>query len=114
MKIAAIGAWHVHTMEYATAIQKNPRTELCCLWDDDSVRGQETAQKLGVPFQPDLSAIWADAAIEGVQITTATCQHPEVLIAAAKAGKHIFTEKVLAFTNETCPVSFLPLPLMCR
>lgn len=100
MKIAAIGAWHVHTMEYATAIQKNPRTELCCLWDDDSVRGQETAQKLGVPFQPDLSAIWADAAIEGVQITTATCQHPEVLIAAAKAGKHIFTEKVLAFTNE--------------
>lgn len=35
-----------------------------------------------------------------MQITTATYQHKDVLIAAAKAGKHIFTEKVLAFTNE--------------
>lgn len=100
MKIAAVGAWHVHTMEYATAIQKNPQAELCCLWDDDPVRGQETADKLGVAFQPDLEAIWADKSIDAVQITTATNQHTEVLKAAAKAGKHIFTEKVLAFTNE--------------
>lgn len=100
MKIAAVGAWHVHTMEYATAIQKNPKAELCCLWDDDQARGKAVAEKLGVPFQPDLDAIWADPSIEGVQITTATCQHKEVLLAAAKAKKHIFTEKVLAFTNE--------------
>ncbi len=100
MKIAAIGAWHVHTMEYATAIQNNPKAELCCLWDDDQARGQETAQKLGVPFQPDLEAIWSDPSIDAVQITTATCQHTQVLKAAAQAGKHIFTEKVLAFTNE--------------
>ncbi len=102
MKIAAVGAWHVHTMEYATAIQKNPQAELCCLWDDNEERGRATAEKLGVPFQPDLSAIWSDKSIEGVQITTATYQHKEVLIAAAQAGKHIFTEKVLAFTNEDC------------
>ncbi len=100
MKIAAIGAWHVHTMEYAQAIQKNPKAQLCCLWDDDPARGQETAQKLGVPFQPDLEAIWADPAIDGIQVTTATSQHTQVLLAAAKAKKHIFTEKVLAFTNE--------------
>lgn len=100
MKIATIGAWHVHTMEYATAIQKNPHAELCCLWDDVEARGRETAEKLGIPFQPDLEAIWADKSIDAVQITTATCQHPKILIAAAKAGKHIFTEKVLAFTNQ--------------
>ncbi len=100
MKIAAIGAWHVHTMEYAQAIQKNPKAQLCCLWDDDPARGQETAQKLGIPFQPDLEAIWADPSIEGIQVTTATSQHTSVLLAAAKAKKHIFTEKVLAFSNE--------------
>lgn len=100
MKVAVIGAWHVHTMEYAEAIQKNPKTELCCLWDSDAQRGQETADKLGVPFQPDLAAIWADGSIDAVQITTATSQHKEVLIGAANAKKHIFTEKVLAFTNE--------------
>ncbi len=100
MKIAVVGAWHVHTMEYATAIQKNPRAELACLWDDDESRGRATAEKLGIPFQPDLNAIWNDASIDGVQITTATNQHKEVLISAARAHKHIFTEKVLAFTNE--------------
>lgn len=100
MKTAVIGAWHVHTMEYAEAIQKNPRAELACLWDDDEKRGRETAEKLYIPFQPELSAIWKDSSIDSVQITTATSQHKEVLIAAAQAGKHIFTEKVLAFTRE--------------
>ncbi len=100
MKIAVIGAWHVHTMEYATAIQNNPKAELACLWDDDQARGKATAEKLGIPFQPDQDAIWSDKSIDGVQITTATYQHHDVLIKAAKAGKHIFTEKVLAFTNE--------------
>ena len=86
-------------MEYATAIQKNPNAELCC-WDDNEERGKATAEKLGVPFQPDLQAIWDDPTIEGISVTTATNQHTEVLIAAAKAKKNIFTEKVLTFTNE--------------
>ena len=100
MKIATVGAWHVHTQEYAEAIQKNPKAQLCCLWDDNQERGKAMAEKLGVPFQPDLDAIWADPTIEGVQVTTATNQHRDILLAAAKAGKHIFTEKVLALTNE--------------
>lgn len=100
MKIAVIGAWHVHTIGYAETIQKNPKAELCCLWDDDPARGRDAAEKLGVPFQPDLAAIWADPSIDGVQITAATNQHRELLVAAAKAKKHIFTEKVLAVTNE--------------
>ena len=100
MKVAVIGAWHVHTREYTTAIQQNPKAELCCLWDDDQERGKAMAEKFGIPFQPDLQAIWDDESIDAVSITTATCQHTEVLMAAAKAKKHIFTEKVLAFTNE--------------
>ena len=100
MKIAVVGGWHVHTLEYAAAIQKNPQAQLACLWDDDPQRGQALCERLGAPFQPNLDEIWADPAIDGVQITTATSQHREVLLAAAKAGKHIFTEKVLALTNE--------------
>ena len=88
MKIAVIGAWHVHTQEYAQAILKNPQAQLVCLWDDDQARGQAMAQTLGVPFQPDLEAIWADSSIQGIQVTTATNQHKEVLLAAAKAGKY--------------------------
>lgn len=100
MNVAVLGAWHVHTMEYATAVQNNPRTTLSCLWDSDSKRGAEMAEKLGVPFQPDLDALLSDPSIEAVTVTTATAEHTEILKAVAKAGKHIFTEKVLALTNE--------------
>lgn len=100
MKIAVLGAWHVHTMEYSTAIQKNPNSTLCCLWDSDPERGKEAADKLQVPFVGDLDAVLGDPSIEGVSVTTATSEHHRVLIAAARAGKHIFTEKVLAFTNQ--------------
>ena len=100
MKAAIIGAWHVHTQEYGEAIAKNPGAELICLWDDDKERGEAMARKLGIPFEPELNAIWENPEIDGVQITTATSQHKEVLLAAAKAGKHIFTEKVLALTLE--------------
>ncbi|WP_369298287.1 Gfo/Idh/MocA family protein [uncultured Neglectibacter sp.] len=100
MKIAIVGAWHVHTMEYGEAVLQNPGAELVCLWDDEEARGKAAAEKLGIPFEPDLNKIWANPEIDGVQITTATCQHREVLLAAAAAGKHIFTEKVLAFTME--------------
>lgn len=57
MNIAVLGAWHVHTMEYSTALQKNPDSTLCCLWDSDPERGTQMAEKLGVPFQPDLDAV---------------------------------------------------------
>ncbi len=100
MNVAVLGAWHVHTMEYATAVQNNPRTTLSCLWDSDPKRGAEMAEKLGVPFQPDLDALLSDPSIEAVTVTTATAEHTGILKAVAKAGKHIFTEKVLALTNE--------------
>lgn len=100
MKIAVVGAWHVHTMEYAETIQKHPAAELACLWDDDHQRGKATAEKLGIPFVADLETIWNDNTIDGVQITAATAQHTEILLAAARAKKHIFTEKVLTLTNE--------------
>lgn len=100
MKVAIVGAWHVHTLEYGEAIAKNPGAELVCLWDDEKERGEAMAQRLGIPFEPDLNAIWTNPEIDGVQITTATSQHREVLLAAANAGKHIFTEKVLALSME--------------
>lgn len=100
MKVAVISAWHVHAREYAKTVQENPHSEIACVWDDDIQRGKAFAEEFGVPFVSELDTIWNDKSIEAVQITTATYQHKDILIAAAKAGKHIFTEKVLALTNE--------------
>lgn len=100
MKAAVIGTWHVHTREYAEALMKNPKVTVACVWDDNQERGRKFAEEMGLPFEPDLQKIWDDASIDSIQVTTATCQHKDVLIGAARAGKNIFTEKVLATTNE--------------
>ena len=39
---------------------------------------------------------------EGVIVCSATNEHPDTIIRAAKAGKKIFTEKVLALTSKEC------------
>ena len=85
---------------HAQEINAHPETEVALVWDDDPVRGEEFARKLGVPFEPDLKKVLQDEEIDAVCVNTATTLHRDVLTAAAKAGKHIFTEKVLAPTCE--------------
>ena len=100
MKVAVIGTWHVHAKEYAESIQKNPKSELACCWDSDQERGKRFAEELGIPFVADIQSIWNDDSIDSISVTTATADHPEILLAAAKAGKNIFTEKVLTLGLE--------------
>ncbi|CAI9409441.1 Gfo/Idh/MocA family protein [Aestuariimicrobium sp. T2.26MG-19.2B] len=101
-RIAVLSAWHVHAEEYGRAAQEHPDTELVALWDDDATRGQEMADKLGVEFVPSLDDLLARDDLDGVTVTTATTAHSEVIGAAIAAGKHIFTEKLLAPTVEEC------------
>ena len=44
----------------------------------------------------------AQADVDGVIVDTPTTMHRDVMVAAAQAGKHIFTEKVLAPTLREC------------
>ncbi|HBG00731.1 MAG TPA: gfo/Idh/MocA family oxidoreductase [Firmicutes bacterium] len=98
LKIAMLGAWHVHAPDYASQLLAHPETEIALVWDNDASRGQKFAQKLGVPFRADLAQVLQDKGIDGVVINTPTNLHHDVIIQAAKAGKHIFTEKVLTPT----------------
>lgn len=96
MRIALLGFWHVHAKDYAAEAQAHPDAELVAAWDEDPVRGAEGAANFGIPFNADLDQLLARNDIDGVIVTTRTSAHPEVMLAAAQAGKHIFTEKVVA------------------
>jgi 1,5-anhydro-D-fructose reductase (1,5-anhydro-D-mannitol-forming) len=98
LKIAVLGFWHVHAGDYSRQAQQHPGTDLVAVWDDDAERGQAGADQFGVEFTGDLDALLARADIDGVVITTATNEHRDLMVKAARAGKHIFTEKVLAPT----------------
>ena len=100
VNIAVLSAWHVHAEEYARELQSIPGIRVMCLWDDDQERGRAMAHKLGVAFVADLEAVMCDAGIDAVQVTTQTSLHGEVMLRAAEARKHIFTEKVLTIDPE--------------
>ncbi len=99
INVALVGAWHVHFRGYATDIKNNPDCRITALWDDDPVRGKEQAEKFGCCFVEDYDELLKREDVDAVSVCTSTDLHKDVIIKAAKAGKHIFTEKVLCFTK---------------
>ena len=102
LRVAMLSRWHVHADQYAREIRQNANAEVAAVWDEDPARGASWAQELAVPFQPDLDALLANESIDAVCVVTPTNRHREVMVSAAEAGKHIFTEKVLATSLADC------------
>lgn len=95
-----LSKWHVHAEEYARFLNSLPGCAVTCVWDEEPARGEAWARELKAAFEPDLNALLARPDVDGVIVTTPTSLHRKVMVAAANAGKHIFTEKVLALTTE--------------
>ena len=98
IRVAMVSYWHVHAKDYAREADEHPDTQIVAVWDESPERGRAEAEKRGVPFYESLDELLAQAGIEAVIVDTPTNIHRDVMVAAAKAGKHIFTEKVIAST----------------
>ncbi len=100
LSVAVLSFWHVHAADYSRSTQRHPDTTLVAVWDDDETRGRAGAADFGVEYTSELDALLAREDIDAVIVTTATVQHHEIMMKAIAAGKHIFTEKLLAPTVE--------------
>ncbi len=96
--IAMLSFAHVHAPGYADQVERNARARVVAIWDEDAARGSREAAKRSVPFEPNLSDVLGREDVVGVVVDAPTSMHTEILIAAAEAGKHIFTEKALTIT----------------
>lgn len=102
LKVAILSGWHVHAHGYAHEFHGRDDVQVTAVWDEDPNRGTHFAKEFGAAFEPNLDALLARADVEAVCVTTPTHMHRDVMVKAANAGKHIFTEKVLAFTAAEC------------
>ncbi|QDP98327.1 Gfo/Idh/MocA family oxidoreductase [Microlunatus elymi] len=98
LRVATLSFWHVHAGDYTRSTVQNPNTELVAIWDDDAERGREAAAQYNTEYVADLDQLLARDDLDAVTVTTETSRHRDVMVAAARAGKHIFTEKLLAPT----------------
>ncbi|QBD80411.1 Gfo/Idh/MocA family oxidoreductase [Ktedonosporobacter rubrisoli] len=102
IRVAMVSFWHVHAKDYARQAREHPETEIVAAWDEVPERGRREAEALGARFYANLDELLAQADIDAVIIDTPTNKHRDVMVAAAQAGKHIFTEKVVATTVREC------------
>lgn len=102
IRVAKLSMAHVHAGGYARKINDNPETELVAVWDEEEYGGRSAAEQYGVPFYTELDEILGRDDVDAVSVDAITSDHPRVMIAAAEAGKHIFTEKALAIDVNGC------------
>ncbi|EOS55593.1 Gfo/Idh/MocA family protein [Paenibacillus barengoltzii] len=100
IRIGKISYWHVHAEDYTKQALEHPETELAAIWDELPERGQAKAAQYGVPYYASLDEMLAQDDIDAVIVDAPTNMHRDVMVKAAEAGKHIFTEKVIAPTAK--------------
>ena len=99
MKVAIWGVWHVHAKDYTKKAKEFG--EVVGVYDDNADWKNSFAKTMEIPaFETAEDLLCSDA--EGVIVCTATDAHPDVMVKIAERGKHIFTEKVLALSEEEC------------
>ncbi len=100
MKVAILGVWHVHATDYARHAAS--LGEIVGFYERNDALAEGFIAEMKLPsltrFATPEELLNSEA--EGVIVCSATCDHTADIIAAARAGKHIFTEKVMALTDE--------------
>jgi predicted dehydrogenase len=93
---------HGHVQAYCGKIQGFPDAHLVAAWDDDEERGQTSAARYGMAYEPDLDALLARDDIDAVIVTSETNRHVDLIEAACAAGKHVLCQKPMATTLADC------------
>ena len=101
MKVAVLGVWHVHAPEYTK--YAFDLGEVAGFFERDDALAAGFVAKMGRDIKrfATVGELLASD-IDGVIVCSASSDHKDDIIAAAKAKKNIFTEKVLALTDEDC------------
>jgi predicted dehydrogenase len=100
LTLAFVGCAHIHTPSYVGLLSKRPDVKVKYCWDHDADRGARRAGELKAKPAADLGEIWSDREVSAVVICSETDRHHGLVLAAAKAGKHMFVEKPLGITSR--------------
>ena len=101
IRVGLIGVGRIGKLHIEHLVQNIPEVELVTICSLNRPNVEAIAAQFNVPkVTTDYNALLADPQIDAVLITASTNTHVEISQAAAKAGKHIFCEKPIAFDLE--------------
>ncbi len=99
-QIAFVGVAHIHTPGFISLVNSRNDLAVKAVWDHDQARAEKRAKELKSRAVSDLNEIWNDPEIKAVVICSETNRHLDLVLAASKAGKHMFVEKPLGITAK--------------
>ncbi len=99
LPVGIIGAGRIGKVHAATLAFRLPDAIAAAITDVNRAAAEEVAGSCGIPrVVPNADELLRDPAIEAVLICSPTATHADLVVAAAKAGKHVFCEKPIDFT----------------
>lgn len=96
IRVGLVGCGRIAASHISAITNLKEQAELTAVCDVDSGRLQEASARTGARAYRNLSELLADPAIDLVSLCTPSGIHPAQGIEAARAGKHVLTEKPMA------------------
>ena len=94
--VALLGCAHVHTPGFVNMLkQRQLEIKVRYVWDPNPARAARWAPELAAGIIRSPARALKDAEVQAVIICSETHRHKKLVIAAARAKKHIFAEKPL-------------------
>lgn len=94
--VVGLGWWG---REHVRSLTGSTKVRVVRLVEPNLDGAREFADGLGLPVSPTLDEALGDDAVDGVILATPHSLHTGQVIAAARAGKHVFTEKPFAMNR---------------
>ena len=105
LNVAMIATGGIADTQLAPALTQAPSAQLWSVYSRDKARADAFAAEHGAASSDaghdDLDALLADPELEAVLIASPDKLHADQAVRAAKAGKHILTEKPMATDRES-------------
>ncbi len=98
--LAFVGCAHIHTPGFIDLLKRRKDVRVKSVWDHDTARAEKRANQLNARVVANPDDVWSDPEVRAVVICSETNRHHELILAAAKAGKHMFAEKPLGITAQ--------------
>lgn len=100
--LALVGCAHSHTPGYVSKLKLSKDVKVKYVWDIEAKRADKWAVELDARAVHDDTVVWSDPQVQVVVICSQTNLHHRLVLASAKAHKHLFVEKPLGMNGSEC------------
>ena len=101
-RIGIIGCGRIAQTRHIPEYLGNENAQIAGLFDLNSDRASELAEKYGAKAYGSIDEMLADPQIDAVSVCVINTEHAAVTIKALNAGKHVLCEKPMATELEDC------------